>query len=65
MRSMEDGPHANQRDANPTSGTLADFGPSGAQQRLDVAPAQIRGGRLREDPPEGATVTAVHAVMIS
>ena len=65
MRSMEDGTHASQGDADPTSGTLADLGPGGAQQRLDVAPAQIGWGRLREDPPEGATVTAVHAVMIS
>ena len=62
---MEDGPHASQRDANPTSGALANFGPSGAQQRLDVAPAQIGGGRFREDPSEHSAVTAIHVTMIS
>jgi hypothetical protein len=54
MRSMEDGPHASQRDSDPAPGTLADFGPGGAQQRIDVAPAQIGWGRLSEDPPEGS-----------
>jgi hypothetical protein len=62
---MEDGPHASQRNANPTSCALADFGPGGTQQRLNVMPAQIGWSRFRKNPPEGAAVTAVHTAMIS
>jgi len=62
MRPVEYRPHTDQRDANPTSGSLPDFGLDGAQQRLDVAPAQIGGGWLRKDPPEGSAMTTVHAV---
>ena len=65
MRPMEYRPHAGQREANAASGTLADLGPGSAQRRLDITPAQIGGGRLRKDPPEGSAVTAVHVVMIS
>ena len=62
---MKHGPNASQGDAAATSGALADFGSSGAQQSLDVAAAQIGGGRFREDPPESAAVTGVHGAMIS
>jgi len=43
MRPMEHGTRTAQRDADPASGALADFGPGGAQHRLDVSPAQIGG----------------------
>jgi len=62
---MEHGAHAAHPNADPASGTLSDFGPSGAQQRLNFSPAQIGGGRFREDAPKGAAVTAIHALMIS
>jgi len=62
---MEYRSHAGQRNANPASGALADLGSGSAQQRLDITPAQIGGGRLRKDPPEGLAVTTVHAFMIS
>ena len=62
---MEYRPHAGQRDADPASRTLADLGPHSAQQRLNIPPAQIGGGRLCKDPPQGLAVTVVHARMIS
>ena len=62
---MEHGARAIQRNPDPTSDALADLGPDGPQQGLDISPAQIRGGRFREDEREGTTVTAIHIVMIS
>ena len=62
---MEYGAHAGQRHSDPTSDALADVGPDGQQQGLDISPAQIRGGQFREDAREGTTVTAIHIVMIS
>ena len=62
---MEHGAHTGQRDPDPTSGTLAHLGPDCQQQGLDISPAQIRGGRFREDARQGTTVTAIHTSMIS
>jgi hypothetical protein len=50
MRPMKYRPNTRYRDAYPAPSTLADLGPSGPQQGLNLVPSDVRGGRLGKDP---------------
>ena len=62
---MEHGPNASETHADTAAGPFADLGACGAQERLNVRPAQIGRYRLGEDACQRPTMAAMHASLIS
>jgi hypothetical protein len=60
VRPMKHRPRSTQSNADTASSSFADLGSERLQQRLDVTPSKIGGGRFRKNPIEGASLSAVH-----
>jgi hypothetical protein len=57
---MKHCPRFTQSNADTASSSFADLGSERSQQRLDITPPKIGGGRFCKNPIEGASLAAVY-----